>query len=156
MFQIPVLTSYNPKNGARLYWMLGLGAVISIGTYFFYRDYLVAFTILVCLCVVFVILSLPSKKVLLQIKNNENQILIGETEIDIAKVMAWAVVDVDSYYEFVIRIDNLRVPFYYFYLDKNDPNLQSLLTQLGTILGYDEEIALQDQFHNVLRRLGLK
>jgi cytochrome c-type biogenesis protein CcmE len=132
-----------------LNWNL-LGVLQAIFT----KDLLFLLTILVCLIVVGIVLIAPNKKI--QIYLTDEQIVIDENKYNLRDCIAWAMVDLGSVYEIILRLRDLRAPFKYFYLPKNDQDQKKFLTELSQLLDYQEDIIKHDNVHNILRFMGLK
>ena len=156
MINLKVTDKVTKIDNHRLYAFLAIGVIGCALLLFVYRDVTVFLTPLACFIVIFVILILPPTKKTLEIDADLQQIVFDDDKIDLTKTLSWGMTDLGDQIELVIRQQNLRTPFYYFYIDINEPKLEQLVLEISQLLPFEEGMPMQDVFHNYLRIFGLK
>jgi hypothetical protein len=173
MFQIEVLNK-RPlvNNQQKVLIFFGIVAILPFLLYVFFalsansfdiiktllsvvtNDLLILITVAVCLAIVYNILTQPPIQIKLQI--DDKNLMLGTNTFKRSEVISWAVVDLDEIFEIIFKLDDLRSPFQYIYLDSHNPKLQEVLTYLAQNFPYDEELNQADKIHYVFRLIGLK
>lgn len=143
-------------NNKRLYYFLGAGIVLCAVLLIVYRDITVFLTPLACFVVIFVILILPPSQKELIIDPDLQTLSFDAIPINLNQCLSWGMTDLGSQIELVIRQQDVRNPFYYFYISIDEPQLEQVVLAISQMLPFEENMPLQDTFHNYLRIFGLK
>ena len=175
MFQASILNK-RPilNNGRTIVFWLGLAAGIPFIFYLFFvlaanswniitalitvlqNDILILLTIGVCFGIIYYTLNAPSKRVTLEIDDELETVRIDSNTAELSNLVAWSVVELGDCFEFVIRFQDSRAPYQYFYITKNDENLQKTLSYFSNNFVYDEGINTADRMHTFFRLIGVK
>lgn len=156
MFKVEAQSKFkNPNIQSRLYFLIGVGVLITILGFFYYQSPWIAASILICFAALYIILSLPSIRLNLMI-TDDGLIVTKDTVLKFENCLGWVVVDLGDYFELVIQTLEIRQPFNYFYIAKDNQEFQNFLIGLAQVIPYEEDLSLRDRNHVILRRLGLK
>lgn len=155
MFEFKALSRYSKKNTNHLWYIFLLGLFSSFILLLAYRDILAALTIFVCTIILYILLSKEQKEI--NVRLNYDGIHIDTQFIAWQNCIYWAIVDLDEIAEIVIKTNQLKQSFYYFYLSSDQQELlESVILELSQYLPYQENIVQENKVHNLLRNLGLK
>jgi len=155
MFKIRASNRYvNLQGNYKLYYLLAIGAFISILSFLLYRDVFLTLVMVVCMGALYFIYSQPPRPV--EIELSPELIKLNDFELKWEDCISWSLVDLGQTIEFVILTTKVNQSFYYFYLPENDPGLKPLIMEMTKYLPYDENLPLRNALHNLLRRWGLK
>jgi hypothetical protein len=144
----------NLQKDIRPYLILVVGFLLTILSYYLYSQLIVVFTLGVCTIMGFILHALPPTEY--EVYLDEEVLRIGETEFEIERCVAWSVVDLKPNLEIIIQTDGYVSPFYYFYVNEENPDLQEFVGLLTQLVPYDEELSKADPIHIMLRKIGLK
>jgi len=155
MLKIPARSKLlNLQNSVKLYYILAIGAFITILTFVLYRDFVVSGTMLISTLAAFFITSRPPLKIVIEIE--EDGISIGDEKIKWEICSGWCLSDLGSTLEFTVQTTQITQQFYYYYIDTNQPGVSELISLLSSYLPYSEEIASKNIVHTALRILGIR
>jgi hypothetical protein len=144
----------NLQGNFKLYYILAIGAFVSILSFVLYRDAVVTVVMVACTIALYIIFSRPPSNI--EIVLNEMGINIGPLEVKWDDSVGWAMVDLGDIIEFVILTTNMSQQFYYFYINDKNPGIKPLVMELSQYLPYSEEIPNKNIIHNTLRKWGLR
>jgi hypothetical protein len=136
------------------FYIIAIGAFISILTYVAYQNLVVTTTMIVCTVAAYIILSQPPKNI--KIKIGEEGLVINTELLNWQNILGWAIVDLGGNLEIVVQTTNFAKDFYYFYLKKQEPEVNKLIESMAQYLPYDERIVQKNKVHVWLRNWGLK
>ena len=153
MLKIKAKNKHTDLSGNfKLYYVLALGAFLSILGFLLTQDFIILTTLIACTSGIFYILSRPKLDIVIQI---DQELMLGETNIEWQSILGWAMIDLGSEIEFVIHTNNLAQQFHYFYIHENNPGMVPMITELSQYTPYSPEIVEGNLMHNFLRRFGL-
>ncbi len=144
----------NLQHSVKLYYILAIGAFITVLTFLLYRDIFVSSTMLVSTIAGFIILGRPPIKMVIEIE--PEGIHIGEEILKWSNCLSWALTDLDENLEFTIQTTQFSQQFYYFYLETSQPGVAEFIDAISNYLPYSEESAKKNLVHNILCMLGLR
>jgi|GEM_PF-5651769 len=156
MFQVQADSRFdNPAKQSRLYFLMGVGVLAAVLGYFYFQSPWIAVSTLICFAAVYVVLALPSNRLTLVIED-EGLKVSEEIILDYTNCIGWGILDLGNCFELVIQTNEVRQPFNYFYINKENKEFQNFLIGLTQVIPYQEDISLRDRKHVLLRQLGLK
>lgn len=155
MLQIKALSRYlNLQESFRLYYILALGAFLSIFSFVLYQDFIVTATVIACTIAGYIVLSRPPREIMVTI--TPDALTIDDNYIDITRCTGYAIVDLGDTVEFTIETKTVGAPYFYFYVKESEENFKQLIIELSKYMPYDEQIPIRNVTHSTLRRFGLK
>jgi hypothetical protein len=155
MLKIPAKSRYlNLQGSIKMYYVLVIGAFISILSFLLYKDFIVAAVMVGCTIASYLLLSKAPKDEVIEL--NDDYLIIDDIDIEWSKCLGWAMVDLGDTIEFVVQTSNMNHQFYYFYLKETQPGIKDLIMQLTQYLNYDASIPQKNPIHAMLRKWGLK
>jgi hypothetical protein len=155
MFSLKGRSRFLDLTGSvRLYYVLAIGAFISVLTFIVYRDIMVTLTMIACTITSYFLLSKPPKEIVVSV--DEDVFTIDETVINWENCIDWSVTDLGNTLEFVIHTNKVSQQYYYFYLSDESEDTKSFILLLSDFLPYNERVSYMNPIHNVLRNWGLK
>lgn len=142
------------RGDIKLYYVLAIGAFLSLFSFLWYRDFVVAFAMAACTVGAYFLLSKPPESIVVEI--DEEHLKIDDIVLPWAACYGWAMVDLGDVVEFVVHTNNLLHPFYYFYLHEQNPGIKPLIMDVTQYLPYDASIPSKNPLHQGLRKFGFK
>jgi len=154
MFDIKASTKFlNLSGSIKLYYVLGFGAVVSIFSFIFFREFLITITLLVTTIIGYYLLGIKPKNI--DVRLNEESIEIGSNLVKWDSCIDWAMIDLGETIEFVIHTNKLSHQFYYFYINEKDLKIKDFILNLSQFTPYNQEVPGKNPIHTVLRNFGL-
>jgi hypothetical protein len=144
----------NLQHSVKLYYILAIGAFITVLTFLLYRDFVVSATMLVSTVAAFIILGRPPAKLIISI--GPEGLGIGDEVLKWQDCLGWALTDLGDNLEFTIQTTQFSQQFYYFYLETDQLGVAEFIEAISNFLPYSEEVAGKNLIHSILCTLGLR
>ena len=137
----------------KLYYILGIGAFLSILSFALYQSFVVALTMAISTVVVYIVLSRSPERI--QIQTVPGGFLVDGDEFSWAECVSFAAIELEEATEIAVETTKIQSRYLYWYVTPGDPDASSLLEALSQNVPYDELMPTRDTVHVLLRRAGL-
>ena len=154
MASLTVQSKYADLSASlKLYYVLGIGAFLSILSFALYESFVVALTMILSTVVLYLVLSQSPET--LTIETYAGGFAVNQDRFAWSDCVSFAVVELTGASEVVIETTKIQSRYLYWYVQPDDPQAQELLRTLSANVPYSETMPTQDTVHLLLRRLGL-
>ena len=137
----------------KLYYVLGIGAFLSILSFALYESFVVALTMVLSTVVVYLVLSQTPEAITVQ--TYPGGFVVDGDRFEWSDCLSFAVVELAEASEVVIETTKIQSRYLYWYVQPEDLQVRELLRTLSANIPYSEAMPNQDTVHLLLRRLGL-
>jgi hypothetical protein len=111
----------------------------------------------VSICSVIIFTNLYTKPKEIEIFVLDDGFAIGNWTYKTTDILAYSIIDLGTYFEFILKTRDFRTPFVYFYLPAIQNNdAKKLMLIMSQLYNYQSEIEDLDRFHVFFRKIGLK
>ena len=154
MAALTVRSKYNDlSNSLKLYYVLAIGAFLSILSFALYQSFVVALTMAISTVVVYLVLSRTPEPI--QVETYPGGFTVDGDEFAWSDCVSFAAVELPEATEIVLETTKLQSRYLYWYVNTGDPEATELLETLSQNIPYDEAMPTRDTVHLLLRRVGL-
>ena len=154
MASLTVRSKYTDLSASiKLYYILGIGAFLSILSFALYQSFVVALTMAISTVVVYLVLSRSPEPI--RVETVAGGFLVDGDEFSWAECVSFAAVELEAATEIVVETTKIQSRYLYWYVTPSDPDASELLEALSANVPYDELMPTRDTVHLLLRRAGL-